>query len=153
MVTQLLAGNALHHLRAAQAILRFADTYGTERLDAACQRALAVGDPSYRTVKGILAAGLERDPLPEQLTLPSPRVTATPALLRGPDALVGHLVPAAASDASDAASHDRQAAPSHLHDPHHPGAPDAQGGQDREGAPDRAGQRREPDHDRQGVAG
>ena len=60
------------------------------RLDAACARALAAGDPSYRTVKGVLAAGLERVPLP-QLTLTSPSATAMPALLRGPDALVGHL--------------------------------------------------------------
>ena len=34
------------------------------RLEAACAKAIAAGDPSYRTVKGILAAGAERDPLP-----------------------------------------------------------------------------------------
>ena len=32
------------------------------RLDAACRRAIEVGDPSYRTVKGILAAGTEQRP-------------------------------------------------------------------------------------------
>jgi transposase len=90
---ELLTGGALHHLRAVQAILRLAETHSAQRLDAACQRALAVGDPSYRTIKGILAAGLERAPLPEQLAITSAAATArsaTPALLRGPDALVGH---------------------------------------------------------------
>jgi len=46
--------------------------------------------PEKVAVKGVLAAGLERVPLP-QLTLTSPSATAMPALLRGPDALVGHL--------------------------------------------------------------
>ena len=34
------------------------------RLEAACAKAIAVGDPSYRTVKGILIAGAETDPPP-----------------------------------------------------------------------------------------
>jgi hypothetical protein len=59
LVAELLAGNALHHLRATQGVLRLGDRYGSGRLDAACARALAAGDPSYRTVKGILTAGLE----------------------------------------------------------------------------------------------
>jgi IstB-like ATP binding protein len=79
------AGHAQHHLRAAQGVLRLAERYGTARLDAACQRALTAGDPSYRTVKGILAAGLEAVPLPAEITSgPAARV---PALLRGPAAL------------------------------------------------------------------
>ncbi len=36
--------------------------YGPERLEAACVKAIAVGDPSYRTVKGILIAGTETEP-------------------------------------------------------------------------------------------
>jgi transposase len=80
------AGHAQHHLRAAQGVLRLAERYGTARLDAACQRALAAGDASYRTVKGILAVGLEAVPLPAEVTSgPAARV---PALLRGPAALV-----------------------------------------------------------------
>jgi transposase len=91
LVAELLAGapGALHHLRAAQAVLRLADRYGPARLDAACARALAVGDPSYRTVKGILAAGLEATLLPAE-TQPA-TASAIPALLRGPAALVGDL--------------------------------------------------------------
>ena len=45
---------------------------------------LEAGDPSYRTVKGILAAGTEHD----GVQLPLPGVTA-PAWLRGPDAFGG----------------------------------------------------------------
>ena len=33
------------------------------RLEAACAKAIAAGDPSYRTVKGILAAGTEASPV------------------------------------------------------------------------------------------
>ena len=87
LVAELLAGNALHHLRAAQGVLRLGDRYGPERLDAACARALACGDPSYRTVKGILAAGLDAAPLAAQPAT----ARSVPALLRGPAALVGDL--------------------------------------------------------------
>src|SRR5882724_5464038 len=81
IVAELSAVNAIHRLRAIQGIIRLRDTYGDARLDAACARALAVGDPHYRTVKGILAAGTEHgDDL-------GGRPAATPpAMLRGPDA-------------------------------------------------------------------
>ena len=55
--------------------------YGDHRLNAACARALAVGDPRYRTVKGILAAGTEARRRPPAGTSPAP-----PAMLRGPEA-------------------------------------------------------------------
>jgi transposase len=89
LVGELLADtpSALHHLRAAQGVLRLGDRYGSGRLDAACARALAAGDPSYRTVKGILAAGLEGAPPAAQPAT----CRAVPALLRGPAALVGDL--------------------------------------------------------------
>ena len=35
-----------------------------DRLEAACAKATAAGDPSYRTIKGILAAGTETAPAP-----------------------------------------------------------------------------------------
>jgi hypothetical protein len=37
-----------------------ADRHDPSRLEAACARAIAAGDPSYRTIKGILAAGADR---------------------------------------------------------------------------------------------
>ena len=37
-----------------------------ERLEAACARALHFGDHSYRRIKAILNAALDREPLPEE---------------------------------------------------------------------------------------
>jgi hypothetical protein len=70
-------------------VLRLGEHHGAARLDAACQRALAAGDPSYRTVKGILAAGLEAVPLPAETT--TGQAVGIPALLRGPAALIGGM--------------------------------------------------------------
>ena len=64
LIDGLLTVNALFRLRAAQGVLGLADKHGPGRLEAACARAAAVGDPSYRTVKGILTAGAEADPAP-----------------------------------------------------------------------------------------
>jgi transposase len=81
IVAELSAINAIHRLRAIQGIIRLRDTYGEARLDAACARALAVGDPRYRTVKGILVAGTEHGDDLRALPTEMP-----PAMLRGPDA-------------------------------------------------------------------
>lgn len=80
---ELLDQHHLHHLRQSQGIIRLAETYGEVRLDAACQRALAYGNPRYRTIRTILEKGLA----------PPPAASARPALvsvgayLRGPAAL------------------------------------------------------------------
>lgn len=81
VVVQLLEGGALHHLRSAQGVVGLADKHGAERLDAACARAVAVGDPSYKTVKGILAAGTEHD------GDETPAAPHAPAHLHGPAGL------------------------------------------------------------------
>lgn len=81
VVGQLLEVNALHRLRSAQGVLGLVERYPVARLEAACAKALAVGDPSYRTVKGILAAGTE-DEGTEVASVPS-----APAHLHGPEAL------------------------------------------------------------------
>ena len=65
LVGGLLEVNALYRLRAAQGVLGLRKKYGDARLEAACAKATAVGDPSYRTVKGVLIAGTETDPEPE----------------------------------------------------------------------------------------
>lgn len=80
VVSELSQVNALHRLRAIQDIVRLRDRYEDQRLNAACARALEVGDPSYRTVKGILAAGTEHD------GRPTPAAAPAPAFLRGPAA-------------------------------------------------------------------
>jgi hypothetical protein len=59
VIAELLEVNALFRLRAAQGVLGLATKQGPERLEAACWRAIEVGDPSYRIIKGILAAGTE----------------------------------------------------------------------------------------------
>lgn len=64
VIADLLEVNALFRLRAAQGVVGLVDKHGPDRLERACAKAIAVGDPSYRTVKGILAAGLETDPPP-----------------------------------------------------------------------------------------
>lgn len=83
LIGDLLAVNALFRLRQAQGVLRFGQKYGDDRLEAACRRAIDAGDPSYKTVKGILAAGTER--LPMQTRLP----VDAPAWLHGPAAFGG----------------------------------------------------------------
>jgi transposase len=80
IVAELSQVNAIHRLRAIQGIIRLREKYGDTRLDAACARALQVGDPNYRTVKGILVAGTEHGDDP-----PAPTPTP-PAILRGPEA-------------------------------------------------------------------
>ena len=60
VIADLLADNALYRLRAAQGVVGLADRHDPSRLEAACAKAVAAGDPSYRTVKGILAAGTDR---------------------------------------------------------------------------------------------
>jgi transposase len=64
VIADLLKVNALFKLRSAQGVLGLGEKYGLPRLEAACAKALAAGDPAYRTVKNILDAGLETDPAP-----------------------------------------------------------------------------------------
>jgi transposase len=83
LIGELLAVNVLFRLRQAQGVLRFGQKYGDDRLEAACRRAIDAGDPSYKTVKGILAAGTERLPIQTRL------LVDVPAWLRGPAAFGG----------------------------------------------------------------
>ncbi|MBR7550936.1 transposase, partial [Mycobacterium tuberculosis] len=57
VIAEFMRDNAIHHLRSAQGVLGLRDKHGCDRLEAACARAIEVGDPSYRTIKGILVAG------------------------------------------------------------------------------------------------
>jgi hypothetical protein len=80
VVDVLMDVNALHRLRSTQGVIRLDERY-EDRLDAACQRALQVGDPSYRTVKGILVAGTEHE---GERVVNAP---SAPAHLHGPEGL------------------------------------------------------------------
>jgi len=81
VIAEFMRDNAIHHLRSAQGVLGLRDKHGCERLEAACARAIAVGDPSYRTIKGILVAGTEHA---TEETATSPAAGAG-GCLRGPD--------------------------------------------------------------------
>lgn len=88
VVGDLLAVDTLNHLRSAQGVLGLADKHGPTRLDAACAKAITVGDPSYRTIRGILAVGAEADPPP-----PPTGDGGAAAHLHGPLQLFGAVIP------------------------------------------------------------
>ncbi len=58
--------------RACMGIKRLGETYGTDRLEAACRRALAIQSPSYRSVKSILENGLDHKALDPRSADPPP---------------------------------------------------------------------------------
>jgi transposase len=60
LVEHLFADRVLENLRAAQGVLGLKKTYGADRLEAACDRALTYDNPRYRTVKTILQKGLDQ---------------------------------------------------------------------------------------------
>jgi transposase len=96
LIGELLADNALYRLRAAQGVIGLADKHDPGRLEAACAKAIAAGDPSYRTVRGILAAGTERDQLPA-----AAGDGGAAAFLRGP-ASFANVIPMPGTIPSDA---------------------------------------------------
>ncbi|MER5700244.1 IS21 family transposase [Streptomyces mirabilis] len=87
VIDQLLEINALYRLRAAQGVLGLRKKYGDQRLEAACAKAVSVGDPSYRTIKGILVAGTETDPEPDTGD------AGAAAFLHGPEGLFAADIP------------------------------------------------------------
>jgi hypothetical protein len=60
LIQALFADAVLVNLRAAQAVLRLEKTYGRQRLEDACARAVSFGSLRYRSVKAILAKGLDQ---------------------------------------------------------------------------------------------
>ena len=68
--------------RSCLGIMRLGKSYGPERLDAACRRALTIGACSYKSIESILKNGLDRTPLPA--TPPAPTAPSH-ANIRGPE--------------------------------------------------------------------
>ena len=66
VVENLLSDTVLDKLRTAQGVVGLQASYGKQRLEAACHRALAFGTINYRSIKTILKSGVEYDPLPEE---------------------------------------------------------------------------------------
>jgi transposase len=92
VIEELMVDNALFRLRAAQGILGLRIKHGTDRLEYACTTALTAGDPSYRTIKGILsitaATGTDTAHMDEvEAGQRAARTAAAAAFLRGPDHL------------------------------------------------------------------
>ena len=71
VVKALLDDRPLDRLRSVQAILRLERSVTAPRLEAACARALFFGDGTYRRIKQILNAALDREPLPGQSSAPA----------------------------------------------------------------------------------
>jgi hypothetical protein len=133
VIAGLLEINALFRLRAAQGVLGLADKHGTSRLEAACGKAIAVGDPSYRTVKGILVAGVETDPPP-----PAAGDGGAAAHLHGPSRLFANVIPLPTTSATP------ETDPATTNDAHHTPGHDERGNHERgnrqRGAGDHGGQ-------------
>ena len=79
-----LADPVVERLPTIGRLLRLQKRYGAERLEAACARALAFGDPDYRTVKRILQQGKQDEPHPNLPVSPP-----ASAFIRSPDELFG----------------------------------------------------------------
>jgi hypothetical protein len=86
MVQNLLEDPVLYRLPTAGRLVRLKNRYGTQRLEAAARRALWFEDPSYKTVKRILAQGLDQEATPLPVCLPPATTFA-----RSADELVGVL--------------------------------------------------------------
>jgi transposase len=86
VVEGLLSQHALHFLRQCQGIISLADRYGPQRINSACQVSILCGDPSYRTVRNLLAKALEgQNPL--LVAAPDGRAQVAGAYLHGPQQL------------------------------------------------------------------
>lgn len=68
--------------RSCLGLLRLGERFSPARLEAACERALALDALSFRSVRSILEKGLDQLPLEEQTTFALP---ADHANVRGPD--------------------------------------------------------------------
>jgi transposase len=83
LIATILASRAhpLQGFRSCLGIMRLGKTYGPERLEAACQRALLLQAYAYKSVASILRHGLDQQPLtPERVSPPLP----LHANIRGP---------------------------------------------------------------------
>lgn len=93
LATCLLVDRLLDHrpedrLRTAGRLLKLAEKFGPERLEAACRRALCFDDPSYMTVKRILQRGLDGEKIETALFVLAPPSTT---FARTAEELVGDL--------------------------------------------------------------
>ena len=86
VVDSLLDHRPEDRLRTAGRLLRLGDRFGSERLEAACARALRFDERTYMTIKRILEQGLDLQEVPVTDSLPPAATFARP-----PAELVGHV--------------------------------------------------------------
>ena len=78
--------------RSCLGLLNLARTYGEERLEAACRRALTIGSPTRKRILAILKAKLDQHPdLFSAAEAPALTAERTHANVRGPDYFRSHL--------------------------------------------------------------
>lgn len=63
VIESLFSNSVIDNLRSAQGIIGLKKKFGAKRLEAACARALAYGNPKYTAVKSILKKGLDQIPI------------------------------------------------------------------------------------------
>ncbi|MHB8748846.1 MAG: IS21 family transposase, partial [Aggregatilineales bacterium] len=85
-VQVLLSTPVIDPLPTTRRLLKLAERYSAERLEAACTRALVFGDPTYTTIKGILKQNLDSLPIPTSSITPPPTT-----FVRSPQELLGSL--------------------------------------------------------------
>jgi transposase len=88
VIHHLLGDPVIDRLPTAGRLVRLRERYGDERLEAACQRALAFDDPAYLTVKRILRQQLDQHSLLSEAQPLSPART----FVRSARELVGHVL-------------------------------------------------------------
>ena len=71
IVSELLASRPVDRLRTALRVLRLAEQFSPARLEQACTRGLVYGDTHFATLKRLLQAGLEAEPLPAAAQCPT----------------------------------------------------------------------------------
>ena len=90
VVVTLLDSRPVDRLRSAQGVLGLAKRYGVPRLEAACKRALAFGQPKYHEVANILKKNMEAESLPAELIFQG-RVPERAAFARPAHEIAAHL--------------------------------------------------------------
>jgi hypothetical protein len=87
VVDGMLAHRPEDRLRTAGQLLKLAQRFSPQRLEAACARAIRFDDSAYLTIKHILEKGLDRQAPPEIVDPPPAQ-----SFVRTVAELVGHLV-------------------------------------------------------------
>ncbi len=84
IISKILEAHSHTHQRKAQAILRLAKKYGSERLELACKRALYFDNTEYNSIVRILEQGLEGGTFGEEPEMIHSKIPSSGVFLRSP---------------------------------------------------------------------